>query len=956
MNSLSRLFLSRSFCKTVAIACLGIALIGAFYALRVKNDDNLLAFLPQDNREVRTFYEINQRFGGLDVALVGIESDDPLAPDFLERLDRVTRELKETSGISNVLSLANITDFSRNEADGGIVTAPLLSRIPRTPEGKEALRQLILSRDHVAGNLYSRSGRAVLVYCFLAYGTEPRAAAARIRGVVEGHFPKTAIFWGGNPFISAYVYDTVQKDIRRLTPWVGLVIILLMLLFFRDLTGTLLALLSTCMAIAVTVGVMGAFDVRLNLMLGSMPIVLFAIGCAYSIHILARYYDLRAEAGAASSVQRTLAGIGPVVLVSGVTSAAAILSFMMMDIQPIRMFGLFTALGILLTMGFALTFVPAALMLFELKERRGRSASVFRGALGRLAAFNRRRRIPVGAALALVSLASLFFIGRIRVGVDQSTFFAPGSPPDQADRFLKEHFGAAQFVQVLVKGDMFEPAVLAEVQALGDRFRTVPHVTAVDHIGQVVALLNDAMTGEKRLPDTREQAQNLSTFIIGDASAAQLVTAERDQALMQLKLDTSRAEVLEGVLEELARIAGEVRLERYQVVGTEDPRAAEARQRRRQALEWRLSALAAQRGFALPADAHRRLEKFWDDAPAPADVGAVAAALCDFLRSGECPVELPASSAGGDPARAVAGLVAGLGPAAGEERIAGAVAAALGLPLADERVLDLAAALEYPLAVAWRGTQARQRARELAARLDLSAGDERWLAALAEALLDADRPTTLLPAADGAAASGSLSVQVNGLPVLHRGMARSVQHNQVASLSLAVLLVVALLAFFFRSLATGILAALPTFFTLLFIHGLMGVWRINLDIGTSLLGSLILANGVDYAVHLISAWHVPPGTPLEEAAVLSAQRAGPAIAINAAAMFTGFFVLAMGEAKPLQNVSSLKAAAMLVGALASLFIVPLLARRSVYPILNEEPEAEPSPVAEPLPAEPPNKP
>jgi predicted RND superfamily exporter protein len=211
----------------------------------------------------------------------------------------------------------------------------------------------------------------------------------------------------------------------------------------------------------------------------------------------------------------------------------------------------------------------------------------------------------------------------------------------------------------------------------------------------------------------------------------------------------------------------------------------------------------------------------------------------------------------------------------------------------------------------------------------------------------------LLAAASGA--GDGLSIQVNGLPVLHRGLARSVRHNQVASLALAVLLVVALLAFFFRSIATGVLAALPTFFTLLVIHGLMGVWRINLDIGTSLLGSLILANGVDYAVHLISAWHVPPGTSMARAAELSAQRAGPAIGINAAAMFTGFFVLAMGEAKPLQNVSSLKAAAMLVGALASLIIVPIFARKNVYPILNEEPEAEPGAAAQPVPAEPPNQ-
>jgi predicted RND superfamily exporter protein len=133
---------------------------------------------------------------------------------------------------------------------------------------------------------------------------------------------------------------------------------------------------------------------------------------------------------------------------------------------------------------------------------------------------------------------------------------------------------------------------------------------------------------------------------------------------------------------------------------------------------------------------------------------------------------------------------------------------------------------------------------------------------------------------------------------------------------------------------------MPTLFTLVVVHGVMGLWRINLDVGTSLLGSLILANGVDYAVHLIAAWQAPPGAPLTQAAAAAADRAGPAIWINAVAMFTGFFVLSLGEARPLQNVSSLKATAMLVGAIASVIIVPLLARRRGYQILNESAEVE----------------
>jgi predicted RND superfamily exporter protein len=203
------------------------------------------------------------------------------------------------------------------------------------------------------------------------------------------------------------------------------------------------------------------------------------------------------------------------------------------------------------------------------------------------------------------------------------------------------------------------------------------------------------------------------------------------------------------------------------------------------------------------------------------------------------------------------------------------------------------------------------------------------------AVLDTGRSSVLLPVASGAGGDRGLEVQVNGLPVLHRGLAHSVRRNQLQSMSVAVVLVVVILSFMFRSLRTGLMAACPTLFTLVAIHGAMGLLGITLDIGTSLLGSLILANGVDYAVHLITSWRAAAGRPLREGAEHAALTAGPAIWTSAGTMFIGFFVLAMGDAKPLQNVTGLKAAAMLVGAIATFLLVPMLARRNTYRLLGK---------------------
>ena len=56
-----------------------VALVTAFslgLAAQLKQEDDVLSFLPANNPDIATFQDINQEFGGLDAALVGIETED----------------------------------------------------------------------------------------------------------------------------------------------------------------------------------------------------------------------------------------------------------------------------------------------------------------------------------------------------------------------------------------------------------------------------------------------------------------------------------------------------------------------------------------------------------------------------------------------------------------------------------------------------------------------------------------------------------------------------------------------------------------------------------------------------------------------------------------------------------------------------------------------------------------
>jgi hypothetical protein len=320
-------------------------------------------------------------------------------------------------------------------------------------------------------------------------------------------------------------------------------------------------------------------------------------------------------------------------------------------------------------------------------------------------------------------------------------------------------------------------------------------------------------------------------------------------------------------------------------------------------------------------------------APAPAiSADAARAGLAAWLQGGESMVPLDA-----DAARVVAAAAMDADGPLDEPARAAAIPAALadaGIDLDDASIADLVWSVQTPAEEVVRDLRTRAHADAVLQHIDmapLSKLDEgqrgRLRDAVAAALVDLSLPRVAVPDAAG---ENTLAYVVSGTPVLHRGLSRSTRNNQRASLGFALVTVAVLLSIRFRNPLSGLLAAAPTGAALLVVYGGMGLMDIRLDIGTSMLASIVIGAGVDYGVHMLSAWRARADEPAIAGAVRAASRAGGAIWTNALAVAAGFFVLTLGDARPLKNVGGLTAAAMIVAAGCTFVVLPLLGRRLQY--------------------------
>jgi predicted RND superfamily exporter protein len=942
LRALAALLVRKPVAWATVVIVVAATLLLAARAVRVERDDDLLAFLPKSNPDIQVFNDVAKRFGSLDVALIGVAADDAVSPEFLAKLRRATKQLNETKGVDYALSLANVEDFTADPEKGGIGVDYLIPK-DVAPAAAAALREKVMSRDQVVSNLVSADGKAAMIYCFLSYGVDPKASAASARAVVEQSFPPgggNALYFGGAPFIQSYIFGVTQEDLRRLTPWACAVILIISIWAFRDAIGTALALFTTVAGIVTALGLMATFGVKTNLVLGSMPVILFALGSAYPIHILTRYYAVVKEMGRDRAIVHAITYLGPTVIASGLITAGGLLSFVAMDMEPIRTFGFFTAVGVLTTLILSVTFVPAVIRVFDLKARLSLHNPTSR-TMVRFCTEMATRRLRWGIVLGLLSLAGALFVGRIDSRIDNASFYARTSPPALAEAFLREHFGGSQFFQIHVEGDMNDPDVLREVRALADRLAVLPHVSSVNHVGVFIGKVNEAMEGDERIPDTAAQVEQLYGFLAGKRAVDQVVTQDRAHTLLHVKVDTDRAAELEEVQADIERAVAEVPT-KFAVAAVAGN--AEAGRHQRALVVERLRAIGAQLGAPVSkeqADAvAHQLEHRAAAGAAAIDRAPIEAAVLAFLQSEEFPGDLPKTPA--DAPRRVAAALVKLGPHPAKDALTAALATALDRPGDDAAVLDLAAMLkkrivERPVADILRRQAALAGARRLVADAKLAVppggkGD-RFLTAAGAALMDLDLDHAV---AVDPAGPGKLAVTVTGMPVLNRGLSRSVDQNQIKSFFMAMGLVLLIVLVLYKSITSALLAMAPVSITLLVVYGGMGLLGVHLDIGTSMLASLTTGAGVDYAVHLLAAWKGPPGEgparpeELNRAASYAAFLVGRAIWTNALMVAGGFVVLTMGEARPLQNVGGLTAAAMIVAALATFAAIPVLARKRAY--------------------------
>jgi len=99
----------------IIIAVVGLTVFFGYQTKSLKINSDVLSSLPDDDPVASLYKKMGTQFGGNDIGMIVMETDNVFKTEVLMHVKQITDSLKITKGISTVTSLTNIIDIKNAE-------------------------------------------------------------------------------------------------------------------------------------------------------------------------------------------------------------------------------------------------------------------------------------------------------------------------------------------------------------------------------------------------------------------------------------------------------------------------------------------------------------------------------------------------------------------------------------------------------------------------------------------------------------------------------------------------------------------------------------------------------------------------------------------------------------------------------------------------------------------------
>lgn len=519
---------------------ISLVLMGTFFfgseIRSLKIDADILRSLPDDDPDARLLKKIGKNFGGNNMGVIILETDNIYQTSVLEHIQLLTDTLANIDGITSVSSLTNIINIKGG--DYGIEIGKLVDEyeIPESPKDFQILRNNILNNEMYKGSIVSEDETSTLIIFNLDNNSDVNAIAKNVIQKTEELNLPEKLYYIGSPMLLTYISDLMRDDLTNLLPLAFLVIAFILFLSFRSISGVLLPLLIAIIAIVWSLGSMAFLDIKMSMISNNIPIILLAIGSAYTIHVINRINKV-SQSKEADVIATALAFVLIPLILAALTTIIGFVSFIFgAYLNMIVDFGIFTALGTLFASLLSIFFVPAILEVVNYKGKKNikqkEHSYITNYFLKPINALLIKRPKTILIFWMVLIAISIVGMSSIKRSVDIQEYFKKNNPTRLAEKIMIEKFGGTKPIFVHFKGNMQSPKVLKTMIQTSEHMEKSPDVYTSMSIAKLIAEINLNITNTRGIPNKSEQIEQLWFLLEGNEVLNRFVNEDLTEGII----------------------------------------------------------------------------------------------------------------------------------------------------------------------------------------------------------------------------------------------------------------------------------------------------------------------------------------------------------------------------------------------------------------------------------------
>ncbi len=478
-------------------------------------------FFSEENPQLKAFDTLQNTYNKNDNVLIALEPVDGkvFTRETLAAVEELTKQSWQIPYSTRVESIASFQNTWSQEDD--LIVEDLVKNAKNlTDEQIEKIRNVALSEPILLNRLISPSTKVTGINVTVTLPGKNLDEVPEVVGFVRNmasefrqKYPDINVYLSGIVFMDNQFSEASQQDMASLVPGMYLVIIILMWVVLRSISGTISGLVVITFSTVTAMGLAGWAGIELTPVSANAPTYILTMAIADSIHVLITLFQ-EARGGKSkeeSIVESLRINLAPVMITS-VTTAIGFLSLNFSDSPPYRDLGNIVAVGVMAALIYSVFFLPALMSVMPLKKRVNKVAGT--GFMEGLAEFvlNRRQQLFWVMLIMIVGLASQ--IPRIEINDLFTKYFDKRYQFRNDNDFIIKNLTGFEAIEYSLpageSGGISNPEYLVKLEEFKQWYLKQPEIMYVGTLTDVMKRLNRNMHGDNddfyKLPENRELA------------------------------------------------------------------------------------------------------------------------------------------------------------------------------------------------------------------------------------------------------------------------------------------------------------------------------------------------------------------------------------------------------------------------------------------------------------------